>query len=254
MHHEPDAMARSMSEVCPVSGPFDDLARGVVNGLAAHARANALHGRFLRRPNETMDLALPCRGPSDTDGPRNVAAIAVGLCAEIYGHEVAFPDAPVRDRGMGHRPVPPRRHDGVEGGPAGAFVPHEILEPERQLPLGCAGFDELFQLPERFFRPPDCQPDMGEFMSVLAKPQFAHEVPVLPGPKTVFFQFFQELDRKRRLVKPERIHSPPFGYMTERRKKIIFLDDNRDPCGLPVRLELIPEIGDQAGSARGYEK
>src|SRR5512146_738358 len=142
MHHEPDAMSRSMSEVLPVPGTFDDFARGVVNGLAAHARPDALHGRFLRRPHEAMDLTLPCRGPSDTDGPRNVTAIAVGLGAEIYGHEVSFPDAPVRYRGMGHRPVPPRRHDGVGGCPAGAFVRHEILKSERKVPFGRAWFDE----------------------------------------------------------------------------------------------------------------
>src|SRR5512147_990805 len=42
--------------------------------------------------------------------------------------------------------------------------------------------------------------------------------------------------------------------MTERREKIFLLDDDRGPCGLPARLELIPEIRDQAGPARGDEE
>src|SRR5512143_2323718 len=42
--------------------------------------------------------------------------------------------------------------------------------------------------------------------------------------------------------------------MTERRKKILLLDDNRGRSGLSAGLELVPEIRDQAGSARRYEE
>jgi hypothetical protein len=42
--------------------------------------------------------------------------------------------------------------------------------------------------------------------------------------------------------------------MTERSEKILLLDDDRDPGGLPARLEFVPEIRDQTGPARGDQE
>src|SRR5208337_3984505 len=106
---------------------------------------NALHGFGLGSQHNVMNFFLACRRLSHAEGPCYIAEISMCFGPEIKGHEIAGPDATVRNRSMWHGAVPRRCDDCIKRRPARSFLPHDIFELQAELPLACSRFDESLQ-------------------------------------------------------------------------------------------------------------
>src|SRR5512139_1852001 len=234
-----------MPEMAAVPGSCNDLPRRPVDLLAWHSRRDSADRRLLGTQDQVMDRPLPDGRPSNAQRAGDVAEIALRLCSEVDGDQVAAAQRPVRHRCMRHGAVPARRDDDVKGRPASTLLPHEPFEPEPEVALRDARPEVFPQLAERLLGTAHGGPDLRELCHILPLAQVADQVLAAPKPDAGLPERPQTVDGHGRLVEPEDPGTDAAGGLPQRGEGFLPLDDDRRSRRFAPRLDLVPEIGDQ---------
>src|SRR3990172_7102745 len=172
---QPDAVAEAVAEVLAVARLGDDVVRQHVSLLAAHAGADKLLRRELRRQDDVVYLAEAGVLAAHSDRAGEVGAVAVHPYPHIDDDWLAGLYRAVAGLGVGHRPPGAGGGDRLEGEAVGAVLAGVAFDLPGDLELRPAGLDPPGHVLERLVAQVDGALKGGHLRRLLDRPQLLNQ-------------------------------------------------------------------------------